>query len=351
MAQDKSKGKGKAKRRDPRKGPSASFGKRPGKGTKKVAPKDAATNARAPQPTEAAAPGTPNAPVRAGGTAKAVAGATRAPHAPRPATVRSRAQKAERAAAAEAARAAAAAPPAAPARVGVRPQAAVSMPGTELFDGAPRDTADDHFRANEPLSTLTLGYIAGATPGRWADTWSARNPDRQLILRPLTAAEQRSALERDVDLALVRLPLDGADDVDSGLHVIPLYEEVAFVVVGAESELSLLESAQFNDLAGQVLIVPEDDVLGELGIEGLVAPTFDPIATTEEAIATVAAGVGIVVVPQSLARLHRRKDVVSMPLVGGPTSAVALAWKAERESDDLTSFVGVVRGRKASSSR
>ncbi|HPT94148.1 MAG TPA: LysR substrate-binding domain-containing protein [Microbacteriaceae bacterium] len=348
MAQEKRKGKGKAKRRDPRKGPASSSGKRPGKGTKKVAPKVAPAAPTALSPADASTAGATNEQVRAGGTAKAPFSAGRAPRAPRPAAVKARALKAERAAAADAARASADAPLA----VAHRPRGHAQAPASGIEDElAGAERAPETLPPREPLSTLTLGYIAGATPGRWADTWSTRNPERRLILRPLTAAEQRPALDDDVDLALVRLPLAGVTGADAGVHVIPLYEEVAFVVVSIESELSLLEEARFEDLAGQVLIVPGDDVLGELSIAGLVPPEFEPIATTEEAIATVAAGVGIVVVPQSLARLHRRKDVVSMPLLGGPTSAVALAWKAERESDDLTSFVGVVRGRKATSSR
>ena len=327
MAQGKGKGKGKAKRRDPRRGPSASFGKRPGKGTKKVPPTA--------QRSDGAPPHTPVADTgdaatrNTGGTAKAPFSVGRAPRQPRPAAARALALKAEKAAAVAAARASAAAPPA---------QAAPT---------AARGDAPSPLTTPQPLSTLRLGYIAGATPGRWVDAWSARNPQRRLELHPLTAHEQRRALDADVDLALVRLPLHD----DGSIQVIALYEEVPFVVVSIENELSLLEAARLEDLSGQILIVPEDNVLGELRIEGTLAPTFDPIATTEQAIATVAAGVGIVVVPQSLARLHRRKDVTSMPLHGGPVSTVGIAWRADRESADIESFVGVVRGRRASSSR
>lgn len=338
MAQGK--GKGKAKRRDPRKGPSASSGKRPGKGTKKVAPRESSnTNATASH-------GDPSAePARSGGTAKAPFSVGRAPRLPRPAAAKALALKAERAAAVEAARARAAASPVAPARHQDRSDT--------------RGTPGEPIPARAPLSTLTVGYIAGATPGRWVDTWAARNPQRRLILHPLSAAEQRIALDEEVDIALVRLPVDAdrggssgsTDAADSELEVIPLYEEVAFVVVSIENELSLLDELSFEDLAGHVVIVPSDDVLGDLKISGTIAPAFAPPATTEEAIATVAAGVGVVVVPQSLARLHRRKDVVAKPLRGGPVSTVALAWRTDRESHDVTTFVGVVRGRKAASSR
>ena len=76
-----------------------------------------------------------------------------------------------------------------------------------------------------------------------------------------------------------------------------------------------------------------------------------PPADTAEAIATVAAGVGIVIVPMSLARLHQRKDVEYRPLLDGPASTVALAWAADRTTPAVDAFVGIVRGRTANSSR
>lgn len=190
-----------------------------------------------------------------------------------------------------------------------------------------------------------LGAIPGATPGRWIDTWNERMPRAPLELVPLTVADQRRALlDGEVDAALVRPPIDR-----DGLHVIPLYDEVAVVVCARDSHLTAADELDPADLAGEVLIVPRDDVLGIL--PGTVPPAFAPPADTAEAIATVAAGVGIVVVPMSLARLHHRKDVVHRPLRGGPTSAVALAWVAERTTPAVETFVGIVRGRTANSSR
>ena len=60
---------------------------------------------------------------------------------------------------------------------------------------------------------------------------------------------------------------------------------------------------------------------------------------------------GIVVVPMSLARLHRRKDADYRPLIDGPSSTVALAWVAERSTAAVETFVGIVRGRTPNSSR
>ncbi|MFE4725282.1 LysR substrate-binding domain-containing protein [Microbacterium sp. NPDC056736] len=193
---------------------------------------------------------------------------------------------------------------------------------------------------------FTLGAIAGATPGKWIGTWNERMPRTALELVPLaTDDERRALLDGDVDAALVRLPID-----KDGLHVIPLYDEVPVVVCAADSHLTAADELDTADLVGEVLIVPGDDVLG-IRIPGTLSPAFDPPAETADAIATVAAGVGIVVVPMSLARLHRRKDADYRPLIDGPSSTVALAWVAERSTAAVETFVGIVRGRTANSSR
>lgn len=195
-----------------------------------------------------------------------------------------------------------------------------------------------------PAETFTLGAIPGATPGKWIDTWNERMPHTRLILQPIPVAGQRAALA-DVDAAIVRLPVDTA-----GLHVIRLYDEVTVVVMAADSHLTAADELDPADLAGEVLIVPRDDVLG-LDVPGTVAPAFPAPETTEDAVATVAAGVGVVLVPMSLARLHHRKDTEYRPLRTAPVSTVALAWEAERTTPEVETFVGIVRGRTGNSSR
>mgnify|MGYP001230986183 CR=1 FL=1 len=174
-------------------------------------------------------------------------------------------------------------------------------------------------------------------------------PRTPLELVLLDTAGQRDALlSASVDAALVRLPLDR-----QGLHAITLYEEVPVVVCAAESHLTAADELTIADLAGEVLITPRDAVL-DVAVPGAAPMAFDAPRTTEEAIATVAAGVGVVVVPMSLARLHHRKDAEYRPLADGPGSTVALAWRQGLEGDQATlvdAFIGIVRGRTANSSR
>jgi DNA-binding transcriptional LysR family regulator len=209
---------------------------------------------------------------------------------------------------------------------------------------APKREKPEPTVREEPRA-FVLGAIPGATPGKWIDLWRERMPHVTLTLREIAAADQRAALA-DVDAALVRLPVVASDD----LHVIPLYEEQPVVVMSTDSHLTAAAELDRADLAGEVVIVPLDDVL-LAEIPDAVAPTFAPPADTAEAVATVAAGVGVVVVPMSLARAHQRRDVEYRVLRDGPVSTVALAWLRERTTPDVEAFVGVVRGRTTRSSR
>ena len=199
--------------------------------------------------------------------------------------------------------------------------------------------------AHPPTGPLRLGAVPGATPGRWISTWRERMPGNPLELIALTVADQRAALTSGVvDAALVRLPVDR-----DGLHVIPLYDEVPVVVVPVDSHLTAADELEASDLAGEVLIVAADDVLG-FTADGTMTPTFAPLETTDS-MAIVAAGAGVLVVPMSIARLHHRRDLDHRPLRDGPTSTVALAWVADRTTPLVEAFVGIVRGRTLNSSR
>ncbi|MGM7671533.1 LysR substrate-binding domain-containing protein [Microbacterium sp. A93] len=193
--------------------------------------------------------------------------------------------------------------------------------------------------------TFRLGAVPGATPGKWIDTWHRRMPHVTLELVPIDAATQRTAID-EMDAALIRLPL-----IDESLHLIPLYDEIPVVVASIESHLLVADELELSDLSGEVLITPLDDVLGPLDIPGIQTPKFAAVDTTGEAIATAASGAGIVIVPMSLARMHQRKDADYRPLRGGPSSTVAIAWPRDRTTEDVETFVGIVRGRTANSSR
>jgi hypothetical protein len=197
----------------------------------------------------------------------------------------------------------------------------------------------------EEPRTFTLAAVPGATPGTWIAKWRERFPAVELTLLPIAAAAPLAAFEEGADAAIVRLPVD-----DDALHLIPLYEEVTVAVVSADSHLTAAEELELADLAGEVVITPADDVLAAR-VPGAIAPSFTPPAETADAVETVAAGVGVVLVPMSIARMHARKDVATRPVRDAPVSRVALAWPREATTPDVEAFIGIVRGRTPNSSR
>jgi DNA-binding transcriptional LysR family regulator len=198
---------------------------------------------------------------------------------------------------------------------------------------------------SEAPGSFRLAYVPGVTPGKWARTWDERVPDVPLELIAVSAAEADGLLrEGAADAGLVRLPIDR-----SGLHAIPLYTETTVVVVPADHEVAAVDEAAVADLADYIVLHPLDDRLEWPNPPGL--PALERPATTADAIELVAAGVGLLVVPQSLARLHHRKDLTYRPLPDAPQSSVALSWPEEQTSDLMEEFIGIVRGRTVNSSR
>ncbi len=121
------------------------------------------------------------------------------------------------------------------------------------------------------------------------------------------------------------------------------------VVVPTDHLLSAADAVTVADLDGEPILIPLDDVVAWAAAPG-VQVDHRP-ETTKDATELVAAGIGALIVPQSLARLHHRKDLTYRPITDAPTCPVALAVPAGQQSALVEEFIGIVRGRKPSSSR
>jgi DNA-binding transcriptional LysR family regulator len=203
---------------------------------------------------------------------------------------------------------------------------------------------------NAPEPAFRVGFVPGVKPDKWARVWAERMPRRRLDLVPL-GDRDGVALVRSGELAMcfVRLPVDR-----DGLHLIPLYDEQPVVMVAKEHPVAAFDEIDVTDLADEHLLQDPDtvpqwrDVATEVR-DGNRYPV--PEMSLREAVESVAADAGILVVPMSLARLHHRKDVVHVPLTGVPTTKVGLAWQVDNDDERVQAFIGVVRGRSANSSR
>ncbi len=171
-----------------------------------------------------------------------------------------------------------------------------------------------------------VGFVEGAMPDKWARIWRKRRRD-PIELVPVSQAEQETGIRSgSLDLALVRLPIDR-----DGLHCIPLYDEVAVAVAASDHYLAAADEITHADIA-------EDEV------------DWSAISA-KDAVAVVANGDGVAVMPMSLARLHHRKDAIYRPVTDLPTTKVGLAWLTDNDDARVQAFIGIVRGRTERSTR
>ncbi|MFD4431009.1 LysR family transcriptional regulator [Nocardia sp. NPDC058497] len=181
----------------------------------------------------------------------------------------------------------------------------------------------------EAPASLRVGFVPGVTVSKWARIWGDRLPEHPLEVVGVAQGEQESALrEGRIDLCFVRLPIGR-----TAMNAIPLWQETPVAVVQKDDALSLLETISPADLA-------EERVQDGSDIDQAV-----------DTLALVAAIGGATIVPQSIARLHHRRDLVYRPISDTEFTEIALAWPAGTDSELLEEFVGIVRGRSATSSR
>lgn len=197
----------------------------------------------------------------------------------------------------------------------------------------------------DPVHRLRIAFVPGVTPDKWARVWRERHPGIRLELLPVEESEQRAVLDDGTaDLVLARLPVDR--ERPTPLHQVVLYEERPVVVVAVDHFVAAADEVSTDDLTDEQLVLPERS-----GWTPAVPQLAFPPMTTKDAVEVAAAGTGVVVLPMAVARLYHRKDVVHRPVVDLPPSQVALVWRVQDDGPVHQDFVGVTRGRRASSGR
>lgn len=255
-------------------------------------------------------------------------------------------------------------------------------------------------------SMLRISYVPAIMPGKWFNRWHERYGDRvQLAEVPVREARGLDSLHQDLCLidpalnsaeetaseapaevsaeatehapierkdvpenpfahmSIVRPDREPASTDGEKYHSIRLYEELPVVILSVDHVLTVLDEVPVEELAEEFLLQPASDIpayeevsrawresAGRIVPEGL---------TDKETIELVAAGVGLYIVPMSIARFYHRKDLTYRPVAGLDTYPVHLVWprapKGEPRSEELEAllqdFIGIVRGRTATSER
>ena len=255
-------------------------------------------------------------------------------------------------------------------------------------------------------SMLRISYVPAIMPGKWFNRWHERYGDRvQLAEVPVREARGLDSLHQDLCLidpalnsaeetaseapaevsaeatehapierkdvpenpfahmSIVRPDREPASTDGEKYHSIRLYEELPVVILPVDHVFTVLDEVPVEELAEEFLLQPASDIpayeevsrawresAGRIVPEGL---------TDKETIELVAAGVGLYIVPMSIARFYHRKDLTYRPVAGLDTYPVHLVWprapKGEPRSEELEAllqdFIGIVRGRTATSER
>lgn len=253
-------------------------------------------------------------------------------------------------------------------------------------------------------SMLRVSYVPAIMPGKWFNRWHERYGDRvQLAEVPVREARGLDSLHQDLCLidpalesaaegenaaeapaeatdhapvpvvevpenpfahmSIVRPDREPASADGEKYHSIRLYEELPVVILPVDHVLTVLDEVPVEELAEEFLLQPASNIpayeevsrawresAGRIVPEGL---------TDKETIELVAAGVGLYIVPMSIARFYHRKDLTYRPVAGLDTYPVHLVWprapKGEPRSEELEAllqdFIGIVRGRTATSER
>jgi DNA-binding transcriptional LysR family regulator len=186
--------------------------------------------------------------------------------------------------------------------------------------------------------------VPGVTVEKWTRAWSERLPGVRLQVTLADVGVAATLIATEADAGLVRLPVDR-----DAFHAIPLYTETTVVVIPRDHLLAAAAEVTVRDLAEETMLRPLDDVLDWTGESG--GSMVAPVDTTASAVEFVAAGVGVLVVPQSLARAYHRRDLTYRVVTDAPRSSVALAWRREEPSDLIEDLIGIIRGRTVNSTR
>lgn len=189
---------------------------------------------------------------------------------------------------------------------------------------------------------MSIGYVPGVQPDKWLTRWQERHGDVPVTARRVVDPQGGLAVnagDDGFDVIFVREPDDAPRSAPEGLLRVPLYTETMAVLAEKEHGLGAFDVLTLGDLADEKWLDPID----------AVSATLDEVSA---AVDLVAAGVGLLVLPLPYARSLSRRDVVARPLEGVPATRMGIAWSPAREGDELIDeFVGIVRGRKASTSR
>lgn len=215
-------------------------------------------------------------------------------------------------------------------------------------------------RYQQQEEQLVVGFVPGMMPGKWFGRWHERfGQIRPLVEMPLSEKNGLAALDEFATMVLLRPEHEPESADKDRYHRIELYREKQVVVMPTDHVLTVLDEVPVAELAEEFLLqephtVPEWAQTSE-EYRAQNPQKLPQMRHSKDAIELVAAGLGLLIVPLSVARLYHRKDLTHRPVPDVAETSVALVWKRQTRGDVEESmvqdFVGICRGRTAASDR
>lgn len=192
-------------------------------------------------------------------------------------------------------------------------------------------------RAERHQEAFVVGFMPGLIVTPAVRAFADRHTELAVEVL-LTSWENQIDVVRDgrADISYVRLPIERR-----GLRLRALHAEPRVAVLPAEHVLAGKESIRMADLAGEHSLQSPDLIPEWSGIAA-DQPTRLPVMRTVEAkLEHVAAGRGLVILPQSAAAFYTRPDVTYVPIEDIAPSEIALAWDGARRSTLFDEFADI----------
>lgn len=184
-------------------------------------------------------------------------------------------------------------------------------------------------RAATRPTRITVGYTAGLIVTPAVRNLRHEHPEADVRTVHLEWNEPRRALlDRRVDAAVTRLPLQG-----DGLRVTVLHDEPRILLVPVGHRLAGKESVTLDDIEDEPIPrFPDREWDAYWRIDprpgGRPAPDGPPVESIEDKLECIAAGQAVAIVPAALHTGGTRPDLTTVPLHGVEPGHVVLATRA-----------------------
>ena len=204
--------------------------------------------------------------------------------------------------------------------------------------------------------SLRIGGVDSATAGLLptvVGAFRAARPATDIeVVEMLSGQALHCLRNRTLDIAFSRVP---APPNDPSLSSRPVLDERLFVAVGADHRLARAKAPRLASVAAEPLVIParaHRPILFDIVHDYFRSKGFEPNVHQEVnerhvAIAMVAAGLGVAIVPEWV-RDFARPDVVFFALPGGaPSIPTHVVWRTEEPMRAVHDFLEQVPDRAA----